>query len=300
MEAMAMGLRWTMASVFATLVFATTATTAARKVRPELNLSEVSTRIRSWWVMAVVFSIAVVAHPRAGLVFLGVVGLGAMYEYARMARIPWYPLAVVSTAAFVSLAVAGPGAMAVTAAIGVLGCAAVATMVGDAADLVEQFATTAFGVVVALGFFHAPALLTRPTLQPGGAAGLLVMLVIITQASDVAQFITGRLAGRTPISPRISPNKTVAGFIGGLGAAATLGTGLALLLTDFAWWHGTLLGLTLATTGFLGDLLVSAIKREYRCKDAGTLIPGHGGILDRIDSLVLSAPVFYYLAEVLG
>lgn len=141
---------------------------------------------------------------------------------------------------------------------------------------------------------HAPALLSLGDWATG--AKLLFFLVIICQSSDIFQYIWGKSIGKRPVAPSISPNKTLEGTIGGILTAAALGIALAWI-TPFLWWQAGLMALLIATCGFFGDLTLSAIKRDHQAKDYGTLIPGHGGVLDRIDSLAFAAPVFFHLAR---
>jgi phosphatidate cytidylyltransferase len=122
-----------------------------------------------------------------------------------------------------------------------------------------------------------------------------VLLLIATVAiSDSAQYYTGRAFGRTPLSPR-SPKKTREGAVGGFVIAPLfLGVAGWYFIPDFPWyWHASL-GLCIVVAGIIGDLFESMLKRAADMKDSGTLIPGHGGVLDRIDALLFAAPVFYF------
>jgi phosphatidate cytidylyltransferase len=130
----------------------------------------------------------------------------------------------------------------------------------------------------------------------GEGAKLLLFLVIVVQASDVLQYVYGKLFGRRKIAPAVSPNKTWEGFAGGIATATLLGTAL--------WWATPFTpleaaGMSLVTTlmGFAGGLVMSAIKRDAGVKDFGAAIAGHGGILDRIDSICFAAPVFFHLVR---
>jgi phosphatidate cytidylyltransferase len=143
---------------------------------------------------------------------------------------------------------------------------------------------------------HLAYLLSLPEI-PGfnaGGRGLLLYVVFLTEINDVFQFVWGKLLGRHKIIEKISPNKTWEGFIGGVLSTATLAYFLRFL-TPLTEIESVLIGVTIACSGFVGDIIVSAIKRDIGLKDTGSLIPGHGGILDRIDSLSLSAPIFFYL-----
>lgn len=144
---------------------------------------------------------------------------------------------------------------------------------------------------------HAPALLLLeiPGYE-GRNAFLLLFLILVVQASDVLQYIWGKLAGRRKIAPRLSPSKTVEGMVGGVLSATGLGAALAPI-TPFTAGEAALVSLTIALFGVAGGLMMSAVKRSRGIEDWGTLIKGHGGMLDRLDSLCLSAPVFFHVVR---
>jgi phosphatidate cytidylyltransferase len=124
----------------------------------------------------------------------------------------------------------------------------------------------------------------------------MVFLVLITQVSDIMQYVWGKLLGRHPVAPQISPSKTIEGLIGGVLSATILGA-LLWRITPFTICQAALMAFLIAVLGFLGGLVLSAIKRDRGIKDWGNLIEGHGGMLDRIDSLCFSAPVFFHLTR---
>jgi phosphatidate cytidylyltransferase len=130
----------------------------------------------------------------------------------------------------------------------------------------------------------------------GEGAKLLFFLALVTQLSDVFQFVFGKWLGRRRIAPKVSPNKTWGGFLGGIATATFLGGGL-WWITPFEPLEAALLALLVALSGFAGDLSMSAIKRDRGVKDFGTLLEGHGGVMDRMDSLSFAAPVFFHLTR---
>jgi phosphatidate cytidylyltransferase len=144
---------------------------------------------------------------------------------------------------------------------------------------------------------HVPALLTLsiPGYQDRSAL-LIVFLLLVVQSSDVLQYVCGKLFGRHPIAPRISPSKTVEGFVGGVVCATILGASL-WRITPFKPWQAAGMALVITLMGFLGGLVMSAIKRDRGVKDWGHLIEGHGGMLDRLDSVCFSAPIFFHLTR---
>jgi len=133
----------------------------------------------------------------------------------------------------------------------------------------------------------------------GKPAGILFFLILIVQMGDVFQYGWGKLLGRRIIAPAINANKTWEGFIGGVLSSALLGTLLTLLfqVTPFNIWQAALMSMVTSIMGFAGSLTMSAIKRDRGVKDYGTLVEGHPGILDRIDSICFAAPVFFHLTR---
>jgi phosphatidate cytidylyltransferase len=144
---------------------------------------------------------------------------------------------------------------------------------------------------------HVPALLT---LQIPGFEGrhllLIAYLVIVVQGSDVLQYVWGKLLGKRKVAPELSPSKTWEGLIGGVASATVLGAAL-YWLTPFTPWQSAGIALLLCMMGFFGGLVMSAIKRDRGVKDWGDMIEGHGGMLDRLDSIVFAAPVFFHVVR---
>jgi phosphatidate cytidylyltransferase len=144
---------------------------------------------------------------------------------------------------------------------------------------------------------HVPALLD---LKIPGYEGrnilLIAFLVVVVQSSDVLQYVWGKLLGKTKIAPELSPSKTLEGFIGGALSAMLVGAGLSWM-TPFGPFYAALLSLAVILMGFFGGLVMSAIKRDRGVKDWGHMIAGHGGFIDRMDSVVFSAPIFFHLVR---
>ena len=123
-------------------------------------------------------------------------------------------------------------------------------------------------------------------------ATIVLLLLLVTSLNDVFQYISGKKFGSRPLAPQISPNKTLEGALGGVLLSALLSSFLWPLLSKFSLSHSLLLGVLIGFAGILGDLNISQFKRLRKQKDSGTLLPGHGGILDRIDSLSFTVPAF--------
>ena len=123
---------------------------------------------------------------------------------------------------------------------------------------------------------------------------MLLFLLVMTQFNDVAQYVWGKSFGKHKIVPKVSPNKTWQGFIGGTLTVVTVSYFAAPYLTPLTATQGLVGGVIIALSGFIGDLVISSVKRDLRIKDTSQFIPGHGGILDRVDSLMFTAPLFFH------
>jgi phosphatidate cytidylyltransferase len=198
-------------------------------------------------------------------------------------------------------------------AVGSLGMVVSAFVAGEEGLLVS-FMLTAFGVLlwriidgldgavsdVAAGLFTAayvPFLAGFAVLLLANDDGpqRVVVFIVTTIASDIGGYAVGVLAGRHPMAPSVSPKKSWEGFAGSVGACLIAGTLGVVLLLDGPWYAGVALGAATALTATLGDLAESLLKRDLGIKDMGTLLPGHGGLMDRLDSLLPTAPVAYAL-----
>jgi phosphatidate cytidylyltransferase len=145
----------------------------------------------------------------------------------------------------------------------------------------------------ALSYVPALILIEIPWYK-GRNASMLFYLLLVVQFSDVMQYVWGKLLGRRQVAPQISPAKTWEGLVGGVASAVGLGAWLHWA-TPFTLWQAVAISLAVTIAGFVGGLAMSALKRSYSAKDFGSTIPGHGGVLDRADSLCLSAPLYYYI-----
>ena len=168
--------------------------------------------------------------------------------------------------------------------------------------------------VLGPGFVVAVSWLPAPSTLPGTELGWLVLLLVLTELNDIAQAFWGRTFGRLRLAPVLSPKKTWEGFWGGVTTTTVAAVLLAPWLTDYGrgvppasasltwapeWLWSALLGLLVAVAGVAGDLTASRLKRRAGVKDSGSLLPGQGGVLDRLDSLTGTAPVFFVLTWLL-
>ena len=168
-------------------------------------------------------------------------------------------------------------------------------IIGETRDFLRAVGTLHWGVgTTVFSISHVAFLLVLPGDTGAGGAGLVLFLVLLTEFNDVAQFVWGKLFGKHRITPTVSPKKTWEGFIGGAATTAALAVLLAPVLTPMSWPMSLAAGLLIGIGGFVGDITLSALKRDIGVKDSGGLIPGHGGLLDRIDSLTYTAPLFFH------
>ncbi|MCZ4306720.1 phosphatidate cytidylyltransferase [Zoogloeaceae bacterium G21618-S1] len=173
-----------------------------------------------------------------------------------------------------------------------------ATLGSDAERFLERAAKVQWGLMICVYCIsHVPALLTLeiPGFE-GHNAQLIFFLVLTVQSSDVFQYVWGKLFGKRKLAPAISPSKTLEGLVGGVLTSTALGAAL-FWMTPFTAWQAALVALTINIVGFFGGFVLSAIKRDRGVKDWGTLIEGHGGMLDRVDSISFSAPIFFHIVR---
>jgi phosphatidate cytidylyltransferase len=169
---------------------------------------------------------------------------------------------------------------------------------GETRGFIRSSATLHWALMLTVyNLSHLAYLMVLPlaTAAPAGGVGLLLFVLLVVQFNDVAQFAWGKSFGRRKIVPSVSPGKTWEGFVGGAVTTAGLAVLLAPWLTPFGLVAGAAIGLLLAVAGFFGDVTLSAVKRDLGIKDTGASLPGHGGILDRLDSLTLSAPIVFHV-----
>jgi phosphatidate cytidylyltransferase len=235
-------------------------------------------------------------------VFVGVAAIGvviAVWELAnalavRDIRPPIVPLAVGAVAMLAS-AYAG-GAEALIAALALTVLASLVWRLPDGPEAYLRDTTAGVFVAVYVPFLAAFAILM---LEPADGPRRVTAFVIVTVCSDVGGYFLGVLLGRHPMAPSISPKKSWEGFVGSVLFCAVGGALAVYYLLEDSYWKGVVLGLAAALSATAGDLAESMIKRDLGIKDMGTLLPGHGGIMDRLDSLLLTAPVAWAVLTLL-
>ncbi len=275
-----------------------------KRSRPERSYDELSQRITSWWIMVGIFSAAILLSRTASIIFFAFVSFLALKEYLSLiptrradrrvlfwayAAIPvqyywvhaeWYGMFIIFIPVYLFLFL--PMRM---------------VTIGETKDFLRAAGTLHWGLMtMVFSLSHAAFFLVLPEEKNpiAGGAGLVLYLIFLTQFNDVAQYVWGKLTGRHKIIPKVSPNKTWEGFLGGLATTSTLAVVLSPYLTPLGFAESLCAGMLLSCGGFIGDVTISALKRDIGVKDSGSLLPGHGGILDRIDSLTYTAPLLFH------
>lgn len=263
-------------------------------------------RIVAWWGMCAVFAAATAIGPLASTALFALLSFLALREFVTLtptrfadhATLVWC-FFVILPLHYLFLAVRWYGMFAIFIPVyAFLFVPIRAALAGDVEHFLERTAKIQWGLMVAVYCVsHAPALLLLDL--PGGAGAtpkLLLWLVVVVQLSDVFQYLAGKTLGRRPVAPSVSPGKTWEGLIVGGLAATGVGGGLGFL-TPYSPVAATGMALLLVFLGFAGGLTMSAIKRDAGVKDWGSSLAGHGGVLDRIDSLCFSAPILFHLTR---
>lgn len=303
-EQISLQVRWTLAGVSGLLVLATIIVAALRRLQPKKDRAELVQRIRSWWVMVAVFSVAMLLSRTVSLVFFAFISFLALKEYfsliptrrADRRVLLWAYLAIpvqyywISTEWYGLFIIFIPVYLFLLLPLRMM-------LIGETTGFLHAVGTLHWGLMVTVfNMSHMAYLLVLPREgnPAGGGPALVLFLVILTQLNDVSQFVWGKLFGSHPVVPTVSPKKTYEGLLGGLATTLALAYLLAPVLTPLSPLHSLLAGLIIGLGGFIGDVTISALKRDLGVKDSGSLLPGHGGILDRVDSLTYTAPLFFH------
>lgn len=293
-----------LAFILALLLLASGIVFTLGRARPERDWTELRQRVHSWWVMAGVFSLAMALSRGVAIAFLAFVSFLALKEYLSLIPtrradrrvLAWAYLAIPAQFWWVAQGWYGMFIIFIPVYLFLL-LPLRMVLVGETAGFLRAAGSLHWGLMLTVfNLSHMAYLLALPTaVNPaGGAAGLVLFLMFLTQFNDVAQYTWGRLFGRHKVIPRVSPNKTWEGLVGGVATTTALAWLLAPYLTPLTGWQAPLAGLIIGLSGFVGDVNLSALKRDLGLKDSGSLIPGHGGILDRVDSLTFTAPLFFH------
>jgi len=295
---------WSLGGLYAVLVVASAWVMMLRWRAPEKDRTELVQRIRSWWLIVSIFTLVIIMSCNVAVAFFAFVSFLALKEYLSIVptrradrrvlfwaylSIPvqyywvaqaWYGMFIIFIPVYVFLLL--PMRMVI---------------IGETKEFLRAAGLLHWGIMtMVFGISHIAYLLVLPeaTNPSAGGTGLVLFLVFLTEFNDVAQYLWGKMLGRKKIIPKVSPNKTWEGFLGGMVTTTLLSILLADWLTPMPWTVAIAAGLLISVAGFIGDVTISALKRDIGLKDSGSLLPGHGGILDRIDSLTYTAPLFFH------
>jgi len=299
-----------MGGVLALLMLAT-AIGAILKVRATnegalATIDNLNARTRAWWVMVFILAIAFVLGPIATLVMFALISYFALREFITLTPTRPSDHVSLSIAFFILIPVQywligsrWYGLFSIFIPVyGFLLLPTMSCLGQDVENFLERCAKIQWGVVIAIYCIsHAPALmlLDIPGFE-GQNALLMFYLLLVVQMSDVMQYVFGKLFGKTKVAPVVSPSKTVEGLVGGGLAATAIGTAM-WWITPFTPLQAAGMSFVIVVMGFLGGLVLSAVKRSLGAKDWGSMIEGHGGALDRMDSVSFAAPIFFHLVR---
>lgn len=269
-------------------------------------VENLNARIKAWWVMVFLIGIAFIAGRIGVLILFGFCSFAALREFVTLINTRKADHWALAAAFFVVVPIQyfllwaeQYGIFSIFIPVyAFLLMPIISVLRGDTERFLVRIAEVQWALMICVFCAsHVPALLTLKIPGYEGRNVLLIaFLVIVVQLSDVLQYVWGKLLGRTKIAPRLSPSKTVEGFVGGIISATLIGMGL-WWITPFTPLQAGLLAFVITLMGFFGGLVMSAIKRDRGVKDWGNLIEGHGGLIDRLDSVVFSAPIFFHLTR---
>ena len=291
-----------------------------RKADEELRRKRFAS-LRTWWMVALVVAVSLLAGRVGVCTLLAAVGILAFREYATMLglreseRPAIFAASVIVLINYLLILFNRADAFLIFVPLASLATLAVVQLVqGKAKGYIRTTGALFWGMIVLVyGMSHAAYLFILPTSStgPAGPAGWFLFLLILTEADDIFQAIIGRMFGankRHCIAPVVSPNKTWEGLIGGMLVTMVLAIALAPWLTTLSktpgplalsevlqpWIGPALIGILITVAGYFGDINMSAIKRDSGVKDSSKMLPGMGGLNDRVDSLTFTAPAFVY------
>ncbi len=263
-------------------------------------------RVRAWWVMVGVFCVAFLLGNIATIVMFALISFFTLREFITLT--PTRPadhrslsiaFVVLIPAQYYLIATDWYGLFSIFIPVyGFLLLPTLAVISQDTEQFLERCSKIQWAVMLTIYCIsHVPALLLLdiPGYE-GQNALLLFYMLLVVQMSDVLQYVFGKLFGKTKLAPVVSPSKTVEGLVGGAASATLLGAAM-WWITPFTPLQAAAMALATVTMGFVGGLVLSAVKRSLGAKDWGSMIQGHGGMMDRMDSVSFAAPVFFHLTR---
>jgi phosphatidate cytidylyltransferase len=297
-------LLWGLGGVVALLTVAAAISAVLPLVNRTRDYTELRQRITSWWVMVALLSGALLAGWQATTLLFVVISFIALREFLSIAPTRREDRLII-LAAYLSIPVSYFCIaidkylifQVIVPVYAFLLTPFLMAALGQTKGYLGRVAMFHWGMMTCVYNLGYTAFLMRvPDAEaPAGAAGLVLMLLVATEFNDVAQYVWGKTLGRRKIVPTVSPNKTWEGFLGGWVSTALLIWFAGPYLTPLSGVGLAVVAVSLPLAGFAGDVTMSAIKRDIGVKDTSHLIPGHGGLLDRVDSLTFTAPLYFHL-----
>lgn len=301
---------WLFGGILALLVLASAIGWLLQRRSPDsATIANLVARVRAWWVMVAIIAVNFLLGTVATVVLFALASLFALREFVTLTPtrrgdhlalvVCFYVLLpvqywLIADGWYLLFAIFLP-------VYGFLLLPVLAAISGDTEDFLARVTKLQWGLMITVYCIsYAPALLLVEvpgfSEEPRNNLLLMIYLLTIVQMSDVLQYVSGKLFGKHKIAPNVSPSKTVEGFIGGgLGA---IGIGTALWwITPFTPLQACGMAAVIVIAGFLGGIALSAVKRSLGAKDWGSMIEGHGGMLDRLDSVSFAAPVFFHFTR---
>lgn len=286
------------------LVLSSTIVAVLRKRHPERDYRELDQRVRSWWKICILMLSAILLGGAAAILLFALISYLALKEYfsiiptRRVDRrvLFWAYLAVamqywlIYSGWYGMFIIFIPVYMFLIVPMRLVSLQKTKGFLRSAGMIQWGVMVTVFCLSHAAWLFVLPA----ERNPAGGAAGLVLYLVGLTELNDVAQYAWGKSLGRHKVIPEVSPKKTWEGLLGGVATTALISAAVAPFLTPLGVKSALIAGAAISVFGFMGDVTMSALKRDLGVKDSGALLPGHGGILDRVDSLMFTAPLFLH------
>lgn len=269
-------------------------------------IENLNVRVQAWWIMVAIFAISFLLGKVATIVLFALVSFFALREFITLTPTKAGDHRALSLAFFVLIPVQyylinieWYSLFAIFIPVyGFLILPSLSVITQDTENFLERSAKIQWGIMVTIYCIsHVPALLLLNIPDYSGQNALLLFyMLLVVQISDVLQYVFGKLFGKTKIAPVVSPSKTVEGFIGGTIGATVIGTAM-WWITPFSPLQAAGMAFVTVLMGFLGGLVLSAVKRSLGAKDWGTMIKGHGGMMDRMDSVSFAAPIFFHLTR---
>ncbi|MFN4204207.1 MAG: phosphatidate cytidylyltransferase [Tabrizicola sp.] len=269
-------------------------------------IENLNARINAWWVMVICLALAFIAGKPGVVLLFALCSFAALREFLTLTTHNradhWSLLAcffLILPLQYWFLAIDWYGMYSIFIPVYAFLLLPVASAFrGSTKDFLVRVSETQWALMICVYCAsHVPALLY---LQIPGFEGrnviLIAYLIFVVQLSDVLQYVWGKLVGRRKVAPTLSPSKTWEGLVGGTLSASAIGTAL-YWMTPFTPLQAAGMCLLITLMGFFGGLVMSAIKRDRGIKDWGHLIAGHGGFLDRLDSVVFAAPIFFHVTR---